>query len=76
VNYVTVGQYFNSAEADVNAARLRAAGFNVLVHGENAGRVTASLMSTGGVRLQVPADQEAAAREFLANGEGAPEEAP
>jgi Ni,Fe-hydrogenase III large subunit len=65
MEYVTISRIFNVAEADMLAASLRAAGYDVLIHGESAARTTASVMSVGGIRIQVPSDQEVSAREFL-----------
>ncbi|HTI68788.1 MAG TPA: hypothetical protein VMF06_02400 [Candidatus Limnocylindria bacterium] len=62
---VTVVRHINAASADVDAARLQAAGFSVLKNGENT-----SLSGLGGlvgeVLLQVPEDQAEAAKALLA----------
>jgi hypothetical protein len=66
MDLVTVSRLFNPAEADLLAARLSAAGFDVHVHGDGAAlSLEGYSMATGGIRVKVPADQEARVREFL-----------
>ncbi len=66
MEFVTVVHCLNQAEADVRAAELRAAGFNVLVHSESSALTRGLPLTVGGIRLQVPQDQEDEARRFLA----------
>lgn len=73
MHYETVSRCLNPAVADLMAARLRAAGFPVLVHSENSAMTEGAPMVVGGIRIQVPADRAAEAREFLQADE---EEAP
>lgn len=61
MQFVTVAKYLNQTEADLAAAELRAAGFEVLLHSEIAGPTSGLML----VRLQVPEDRAAEAREFL-----------
>ena len=64
---VSVFQAFNPAEAQLVCSRLEAAGFNPFVADELAAlSVDGYSMAVGGVRVQVPEDQVAAAGEFLA----------
>lgn len=65
MDYVTISRGFNLAEADMLVSRLRAAGYDVLLLGGDAGRMTASLMSVGGVRIQVPANQKDDVEKFI-----------
>jgi NADH:ubiquinone oxidoreductase subunit D len=65
MEFVTISRSFNLSEADMLVARLRAAGFDVLLLGGDAGRMTASMMSVGGVRIQVPANQKEDVEKFL-----------
>jgi len=63
---VTVATNFNLAEAELTRARLEAAGFhpflaNELAAGWLGGTSTATLL-----RIEVPADEAAEAKEFLA----------
>jgi hypothetical protein len=63
---VTVATNFNLAEAELTRARLEAAGFhpflaNELAAGWLGGTSTAALL-----RIEVPADEAAEAKEFLA----------
>ena len=71
---VTVARHFNAAQADLAAAWLESAGFDVLRHSEHSGIVEGFPATVGGIRIQVPADQAEDARALLASsGEGAAE---
>lgn len=70
MQYETVSRCLNPAVADLVAARLRAAGFPVLVHSENSALAEGAPMVVGGIRIQVPADRAAEAREFLQADDG------
>lgn len=63
--FETVSRCLNPAMADLVAARLRAAGFPVLVHSEHSALAEGAPMVVGGIRIQVPAERAAEAREFL-----------
>ncbi|HTH46960.1 MAG TPA: DUF2007 domain-containing protein, partial [Candidatus Limnocylindria bacterium] len=65
---VTVARHFNAAEADLAAAWLESAGFDVLRHSEHSGVVEGFPATVGGIRIQVPADQAEDARTLLASG--------
>ncbi len=63
---VTIGNFFNLAQAELITSRLEAAGFDVLKHGLNSALgFDAGVMGVGGIRLQVPEDQAESARELL-----------
>jgi hypothetical protein len=62
----TVFRAFNSAEAQLVRSQLEAAGFDVFVADESSALVLeCSVLGVGGIRVQVPGDREADAREFL-----------
>jgi hypothetical protein len=62
----TVFQTFNVAEAQLIRSRLEAAGFNAEVtHELSALSMEGYSMTTGGVRVEVPADQAAEARRLI-----------
>ena len=57
---------FNSAEAQLVCSQLEAADFDVFVADESSALVIqCSVLGAGGIRVQVPGDREADAREFL-----------
>jgi hypothetical protein len=64
---VTVVRHLNAASADLDAARLEAAGFTVLRHSEMSAMTEGYAAIVGGIRIQVPADQAEDARAFLAD---------
>ncbi len=71
---VTVFQGFNPAEAQLVCSQLEAAGFNPFVADELAAlSVEGYSMAVGGVRVQVPQDQVAAAKEFLSSPNSDPQ---
>jgi hypothetical protein len=61
MEFVTVAQYFNPTEADMAAAELRTAGFEVFLHSEISS-LTSGLQR---IRLQVPEARAREARVFL-----------
>ena len=63
---VTIARHLNAAAADLDAARLEAAGFAVLRHSEMSAMAEGYPASVGGIRIQVRADQADDARSFLA----------
>jgi hypothetical protein len=69
MNLVTVFKAFSPAEAQLTRARLEAAGFHAMVIGELAALSMEGYSSaTGGIRVQVPDNEAAEAREFLDAG--------
>jgi hypothetical protein len=71
---VTVFNTFNLGEAQLICSRLEAAGFNAQVTHELAAlSMEGYSMATGGIRVQVPADQAAEARELISASEGSSE---
>jgi Putative prokaryotic signal transducing protein len=71
---VTIFTTFNPGEAQLICSRLQAAGFNAQVtHELSALSMEGYSMATGGVRVEVPADQADDAKELIAApGESAP----
>jgi hypothetical protein len=66
MQFVTVFSAFNPFEAQLVRSRLDAAGFHPSVQNELAALTTEGYgMAVGGVRVQVPEDEAAEAREFL-----------
>jgi len=65
---VTVSTAFNSAEANLTASRLDAAGFHPSLKGEIASlSMEGYALAAGGIEVQVPDSEAEAAREFLAS---------
>ena len=68
MNWVTVSKLFNPAEAELVRSRLEASGFLVRLSGLGAALSTEGYsMATGGIGIDVPADQADDARELLAD---------
>lgn len=66
MNLVTIFKAFSPAEAQMTRARLEAAGFHAVVMGELAAiSMEGYSMATGGIRVQVLADEADEARKFL-----------
>jgi hypothetical protein len=64
---VAVHTAFNPAEADLVRSRLDAAEFHpVITHGLSALSIDGYSLAAGGILVQVPEDEAADAREFLA----------
>ena len=64
---VTIFTGFNPAESQLVRSRLEAAGFDPFIPNENSALGTEGYaMAVGGIRVQVPEDQVADAKEFLA----------
>jgi hypothetical protein len=64
---VTIFTGFNPAEAQLVRSRLEAAGFDPFIPNENSALGTEGYaMAVGGIRVQVPEDQVAPVKEFLA----------
>ncbi|KAB2667991.1 MAG: hypothetical protein DVB31_07040 [Verrucomicrobia bacterium] len=61
MQFVTVAQYLNQTEADLVAAELRAAGFEVYLHSEFSAPATGLTL----FRVQVSEDRAEEARAFL-----------
>ena len=71
---VTVFQAFTSAEAQLVRARLDAAGFHPLVaHELSALSMEGYSMAAGGILVQVPDEEAAEVKEFLAAPDISPE---
>jgi len=69
MNLVTVFKAFSPAEAQLTRARLETAGFHAVVMGELAAiSMEGYSLATGGIRVQVPENEAAGAREFLDAG--------
>jgi hypothetical protein len=63
---VTLFTGFNPAESQLVRSRLEAAGFNPFIPNENSALGTEGYsLAVGGIRVQVPEDQFALAKEFL-----------
>jgi hypothetical protein len=74
VNLVTVSSAFNPADAQLVRSRLEAAGFHALVaHELSALSLDGYALAAGGILVQVPDDEAADAKEFLA-AEAPPDE--
>ncbi|MEO6567527.1 MAG: DUF2007 domain-containing protein [Opitutaceae bacterium] len=65
MDFTTVFKAFNSAEANLIAAQLEAAGFEPTVVNELASMDLGSPISSGGIRVQVPEAQAADARALI-----------
>ena len=61
MQFVTVAKYFNQTEADMAAAELRTAGFEVFLHSELSAPTTGFAL----FRVQVPEERADEARSFL-----------
>ena len=68
-NLVTVSTAFNPADAQLTRSRLDAAGFHAVVTNElSALSLDGYALAAGGIRVQVPENEAAEAREFLEAG--------
>ncbi len=65
MDFATVFNTFNSAEANLIAAQLEAAGFEPTVLNEFSSLALGSPISAGGIRVQVPEAQFADARALI-----------
>jgi hypothetical protein len=64
---ITVSTLLNSADANLTASRLDAAGFHPFIKGEFASlTLEGSVLAAGGIQVQVPDVEAADAAEFLA----------
>jgi hypothetical protein len=71
---VTVSIALNPADAQLTRSRLEAAGFRAIVTNElSALSMDGYALATGGIRVQVPEDEAAEAREFLQSPPASPE---
>ena len=67
MSLVTVSTAFNPAEAQLVRSRLEAAGFHAVVsHELSALSMDGYALAAGGILVQVPEEEAADAREFLA----------
>jgi hypothetical protein len=74
MNLVTVHTSFSPADAQLIRSRLEASGFHAIVtHELSSLSMEGYSMSTGGIRVQVPEDEAADARELLAAGNASSE---
>jgi hypothetical protein len=63
---ITVSTLFNSADANLTASRLDAAGFHPTIKGELASlTLEGYALAAGGIQVQVPESEAAEAKEFL-----------
>ncbi len=63
---ITVSTLLNSADANLTASRLDAAGFHPVIKGELASlTLEGSVLAAGGIQVQVPEAEAAEAVEFL-----------
>jgi hypothetical protein len=67
MNLVAIAANFNLAEAQLTRARLEAAGFHPFIANENAALLAGfgTCSTAGMLRIEVPEDEAADAREFL-----------
>lgn len=66
MKFVTVSTRLNSADANLTASRLDAAGFHPVIKGELASlTLEGSVLAAGGIQVQVPETEAAEAKEFL-----------
>jgi hypothetical protein len=65
MDFATVFKTFNSAEANLIAAQLEAAGFEPTILNENSTLTLGSPNTAGGIRVQVPEAQSKDARELI-----------
>lgn len=65
---ITISTAFNSADANLTASRLDAAGFHPSIKGELAAlTMDGYALAAGGIQVQVPDVEATEAREFLAS---------
>ena len=73
---ITVSSAFNPADAQLTRSRLEAAGFHAVVsHELSALSLDGYALAAGGILVQVPEEEAAEAKEFLA-AETPPDEPP
>jgi hypothetical protein len=66
MDFATVFTAFNPADAHLVRSRLEAAGFHPFIANENSALGTEGYaLAVGGIRVQVPENEAADAREFL-----------
>lgn len=68
---VTVFTSLNPVDADLISSRLTAAGFHPAIS-RGLGATGGFILASGGIIVQVPDDEEAGVREFLADTDEAP----
>ena len=69
MSLVTIFKAFSPIEAEMTRGRLETAGFHAVVIGELAAlSMDGYSLATAGIRVQVPEDEAAEAREFLDAG--------
>jgi hypothetical protein len=76
MSLVTVSSAFNPADAQLTRSRLEAAGFHAVVsHELSALSLDGYALAAGGILVQVPGEEAADAKEFLA-ADAPPDETP
>lgn len=76
MSLVTVSSAFNPADAQLKRSRLEAAGFHAVVsHELSALSMDGYALAAGGILVQVPEEEAADAKEFLA-ADNPPDEPP
>jgi Putative prokaryotic signal transducing protein len=65
MSLVTILTSLNAIDAEMACSRLEAAGMHPEIINETAAMLTGVPLSSGGIRVQVPDSEEAAARELL-----------
>jgi len=71
---VTISKELSDTDAQMKRSRLEAAGFHPTLANENVALCLGTAITTGGILLQVPADEADDAKEFLNAPPGAPAE--
>jgi hypothetical protein len=72
MNFVTISKNWNVEEAQLVRARLESAGFHPAIANEHSGREM--LGGLGGIVVQVPENEAAEVKEFLAAADVPPEQ--
>lgn len=65
MSLVTVFTSLNAIDAELACSRLEAAGMHPELSNETSAMLTGAPLTSGGIRVQVPDSEEAAARELL-----------
>jgi len=62
---ITISKELNLSEADLKFCRLQGAGFHPFINHEASSLYMGTAIATGGILVQVPESEAAAAKEFL-----------
>lgn len=65
MSLVTIFTSLNAIDAEMACARLEAAGMHPEINNETSAMLTSAPLTSGGIRVQVPDEEEASARELL-----------